>query len=331
MRIGELAGRLDGGTGSSGFALDVVGLGALNLDYIARASVGSPSLASRIFELVARTGPPPEWGTEGRVDDETIHAAIEAAGSASLDTSLGGSAFNAIHAIASAQAGLRLGYVGVAGRVPVTGVSSIQQFETLGIDHMWVLRDDEHPCGICFSLCHDGDRTLLATNGANEYMADYLDRHFSDIVAYLAGARVVHVTSFPDAGPAGRLLAVLRAVKEANRGTLICFDPGHTWSVDPAPAVSGIVQISDFLLVNYREFGELGGRRAGDSDREVAGRLLRRFDSDRSTIIVKHAAGIRSYWRQRDGVRSDFYPQVPCLPKTLQTPPGPATSSLPDC
>src|SRR5262249_23954908 len=143
MRIGELAGRLGGGTGSGGFALDVVGVGALNLDYIARASAGSPrSLASRIFVLVAQTGPPPEWGTGRRVDDETIHAAIEAASSASLDTSLGGSAFNAIHAIASAQAGLRLGYVGVAGRVPVPAVSSIRQFETLGIDHTWVLRDD---------------------------------------------------------------------------------------------------------------------------------------------------------------------------------------------
>jgi precorrin isomerase len=34
---------------------------------------------------------------------------------------LGGSAFNAIHAIAKTKAGLRLGYVGVAGRVPVIG------------------------------------------------------------------------------------------------------------------------------------------------------------------------------------------------------------------
>jgi sugar/nucleoside kinase (ribokinase family) len=314
VRIDELADHLGAGTDARGFALDVVGVGALNLDYIvkASASVASPqSLTSRIFELVTQTGTPPERGTERRVDDGTIHAVIEAASWASPDTSLGGSAFNTIHAIASTQVGLRLGYVGVAGRVPVTGVSSIRLLETLGIDHTWVLRDSEHLCGICFSLCHEGDRTLFTTDGANEYMADYLDRHFNDIVAYLAGARVVHVTSFIDLSPAEPLLAVLRAVRTANRDTLICFDPGHSWSVDPTPAVNEIVRISDFLLVNYREFGELCGRRAADSDREVAGRLLRRFDSDQSMIIVKHATGIWSYWRQRDDVMSDFYPQVP--------------------
>jgi sugar/nucleoside kinase (ribokinase family) len=313
--VSELADRLGGAPGSSGFALDVVGVGALNLDYITNASRSAVSprsraLTSRISELVTQTGPPLEWGTERRVDDETIHAAIEAASSASPDTSLGGSAFNAIYAIASTQVGLRLGYVGVAGRVPVIGVSSIQQFEMLGIDHTWVLRDDEHLCGICFSLCHDGDRTLLTHDGANEYMADYLDRHFDDIVAYLAGARVVHVTSFLDSKTVGRLLAVLRAVKAANRGTLICFDPGHVWSVDPTPEVNEIVRISDFLLVNYREFCELGRHSANDSDQEVASRLVQLFDSDQSTIIVKRATGIWSYWRQHNDLVSNFYPQV---------------------
>jgi sugar/nucleoside kinase (ribokinase family) len=313
--VSELSDYLGRGTGSSGFALDVVGIGALNLDYIANASKsGGPrrsrALTSRISDLVMRTGSPIEWGTERRVDDETIHAAIEAASSASPDTSLGGSAFNAIYAIASTQVGLRLGYVGVAGRVPVIGLSSIQQFEALGIDHKWVLQDDDHLCGICFSLCHEDDRTLLTHHGANEYMADHLDRHFNGIVAYLAGARVIHVTSFLDPRTVGRLLAVLQAVKAANHGTLICFDPGHVWSVDPSPEVTEIIRISDFLLVNYREFCELGQRSAADSDREVAGRLLRCFDNDQSTIIVKRATGIWSYWRQHDDVVSDFYPQV---------------------
>lgn len=313
--MSELAERLGRGCGSDGFTLDVVGVGALNLDYIANASsaTGPPrsrTLTASISELVVRTGPPLELGTERRVDDETIHAAIEAASTAMPDTSLGGSAFNAICAIASTRVGLRLGYVGVAGRVPVIGVSSIHQFDALGIDHRWVRPDDEHLCGICFSLCEDGDRTLLTHEGANEHMADYLDSHFDEIVAYLAGARVIHVTSFLDPNTVWRLLAVLQAVKAASRGTLICFDPGHVWSAQPTPQVNEIVRISDFLLVNYREFCELGGRAADDTSDDVAGRLLERFNNDQGTVIVKRSTGIWSYRRQSDKVVSDFYPQI---------------------
>ncbi|MGH4015018.1 MAG: PfkB family carbohydrate kinase [Pseudonocardiaceae bacterium] len=312
----ELYDHLGGGAQLSGFTLDVVGVGALNLDYIANASASSGqtrsrSLTTRISELIDRMGPPLEWGTERRVDSHTIHAAIEAVSSARPDTSLGGSAFNAIYAIAKTQVGLRLGYVGVAGRVPVIGVSSIQQFEALGVDHRFVLRDDDRVCGICFSFSEDGERTILTHAGANEYMADYIDREFANIVTYLSGARVIHLTSFLDSRTAGRILAVLQAVKTANRGTLICFDPGHVWSVDPTPEIQGIVRISDYLLVNYREFRELGEAGTDDSNDDVAARLLGRFDSERSVVIVKRPTGISSYWRDGEKVISDFYPQVP--------------------
>lgn len=298
------------------FTLDVVGVGALNLDYIANApaisgQTRSHSLTTHISKAINYMDPPLEWGTEISVDSDTIHAAIEAVSSARPDTSLGGSAFNAIYAIAKAQAGLRLGYVGVAGRVPVIGVSSIQQFEALGIDHRFVLRDDEHLCGICFSFSEDGERTMLTHTGANEYMADYIDRDFTKIVTYLSGARVIHVTSFLDSRTAGRILKVLQAVKAANRGTLICFDPGHVWSVHPAQEIQEIVSISDYLLLNYREFRELGECGSDASNDDVAARLLGRFDSERSVIIVKRPTGIWSYWREGEKIVSDFYPQVP--------------------
>ncbi len=190
-------------------------------------------------------------------------------------------------------------------------MSSIQQFEALGVDHRFVLRDNEHLCGICFSFSEDGERTMLTHAGVNEFMADYIDREFTNIVTYLSGARVIHVTSFLDSRTAGRILKMLQAVKTVNRGTLICFDPGHVWSVDPAQEIQGIVRISDYLLVNYREFRELGEYRSDDSNDDVAARLLGRFDSERSVIIVKRPTGIWSYWREGEKIISDFYPQVP--------------------
>ncbi|MFE4663723.1 PfkB family carbohydrate kinase [Streptomyces sp. NPDC056716] len=298
----------------TGFALDVVGIGALNLDYITHADQPTgpdrTPLTSRITQLLDGDGPVPEWGTETAVDEATVYAALEAVNASTLQTSLGGSAYNAISVLAQLQLGLRLGYVGVAGRVPGPGLSAIRQLEALGVDHPFVFRDDDHLCGICFSLTEDGDRTLLTHAGANSAMAGHLSSSFEEVVAYLATARVIHVTSFLDEYTPGKLLDVLRAVKRVSPATLISFDPGHVWSLDPTQGVHDLCALSDYLLVNHREFDELGLRTETDTDEDVAGRLLRTFDGDRSAVIVKRRGGIHSWRRENGKAVEDFYPQV---------------------
>lgn len=299
----------------TGFALDVVGIGALNLDYITRTdgSAGQDHqrpLTAQIAELLDGEAPVPEWGTETAVDEATVFAALEAINTSTLQTSLGGSAFNAVNVLAQLQLGLRLGYVGVAGRVPGPGLSAIHQLDTLGIDHPYVFRDDERLCGICFSLTEDGDRTLLTHAGANSAMADHLTRSFDEVVAYLTTARVVHVTSFLDERTPAVLLAILHAVKEASPDTLISFDPGHVWCTEPTEEILGICAQSDYLLLNHREFHEFGGLGEDDTDGDVAGRMLPRLASARSVIIVKRRTGIH-VWRSENGKAvEDFYPQV---------------------
>ncbi|MEV6551339.1 PfkB family carbohydrate kinase [Streptomyces sp. NPDC051597] len=296
------------------FALDVVGIGALNLDYIISSpAAGAPAetpLSTRIAQIVDQDRPVPEWGTETAVDEHTVYAALEAVDSAALETSLGGSAFNAIHTLAQLQLDLRLGYVGVAGHVPGPGISSTAQLHALGVDHRYVFQDEDHLCGVCFSFTEDGERTLLTHAGANTAMADHLERNFDDVVAYLAGARVVHVTSFLDERTPDRLLALLQAVKRTNPATLISFDPGHVWSTNPTPAVTGLITLADYLLLNHREFRELG--RLGDqsSDEHIASWLLDQGTADSGVIVVKRRAGTHT-WRQENGKAVDaFYPQL---------------------
>lgn len=305
---------------SSGFALDVVGIGALNLDYIAgnpatTRTAGERSLTARLADLVGKNEEPLEWGVERQVDGRTIHTVIEAASSSRPDTTLGGSAFNAIHAIARCRAGLRLGYVGVAGRVPVIGLSAVQQLESLGIDCRYVHKDMDRLCGICFSYSEDGDRTLLTHAGANEGMADYIEREFDALTEYLMSARIIHITSFLDDHTAGPLLALLRAVKQAGRGNLISFDPGHVWSSRLTPEISGLIELSDYLLLNNREFSEIGKRATGESDSVVADRVLDRLESAGRVVgrvvIVKHPTGVWSHRREDGRTQSEFYAHTP--------------------
>lgn len=309
--------------GNGGFTLDVVGIGALNLDYLATASPlkgqsGSRRLTGRIAQLLGTSIDQLEWGVEHSADEATIRKAMEHVSSAQLRTILGGSAFNAIRAIALTQVGLRLGYVGVAGRVPVFGMSCVEELDRLGVDRRFVFEDQQQLCGICFSFAEDGERTLLTHAGANDAMPDHLDLKFHDLAHYLAGARVIHVTSFLDDRTAGKLHALLSQVKKLNSGTLICFDPGHVWSVERTPDIDALVGLSDYLLVNSREFHELGGEASDESNEDVAERLLTKIGNERGVVVVKRSAGILSYRREGDEVHSEFYPQIPLAEEEIE-------------
>ena len=186
--------------------IDVVGIGALNLDYIVTAGAGSDgaesagtgsagtgsagtgsagtagvartALVSRLEKLMTRATGSFDKGTEKLVDAATIDAALQEVDGARCRASLGGSAFNAVYALSRMELGMSLGFVGVAGRVPVPGLSSIVDFDEYGVDREFVRVDNEQSCGICLSFVADGDRTLLTRAGANAGFARFIDEEF---------------------------------------------------------------------------------------------------------------------------------------------------------
>ncbi|WP_250038231.1 carbohydrate kinase family protein [Paractinoplanes maris] len=248
------------------------------MDYLAGAS------GAGIEHLV----PGLEWGTELGVDAATITAVVAGLDPAASRIALGGSAFTTISAMARAGHGLRLGFVGVAGRVPGDRLSALRELDSSGIDRRFVLRDDERLCGICVSVMRGGDRTLVTHAGANEGFPDYLDRESEQVAAYLSRARLIHVTSFLDDRSAGRLLAVLTAAKRLNPRTRISFDPGHVWCANRSAQVDGILALSDYLIVNRRELRELA-------------------PADAAVLVVKQPTGAQ-WFRGGDG---GFVPHVP--------------------
>jgi sugar/nucleoside kinase (ribokinase family) len=306
-----------------GFIMDVVGIGALNLDYIvevphAKSRARFEPLADRILRVVGQLGGQLELETEAFVDDRTIKAVLESARALPLRPTLGGSAFTAIHAMARTQVGLRLGYVGVAGNVPVPGLSAITEMSSLGIDHSHVLRDESRLCGICFSFTQEGERTLLISPGANMFIDDYLESEYEEIVTYLAGARLIHVTSFPGSRIASHLLRILRAAKETAPAAKVSFDPGHAWCKEHSSVIDEIVGLADYLLVNHREFRELGRYVDGDTDEDVAHRLVRQLGGGTGVVILKRPDGTHSFRSDHDRLESEFHPQAVLTPRQIR-------------
>jgi len=303
--------------------LDVVGIGALNVDYIASAPPSSADgteldLRRRISKIVSAAPSPFQWGAETLVDERIVYAALEEMSAPSLDVTLGGSAWNAIYALEQMRLGLRLGYVGVAGRVRVPGISSLQQLEMLGIDHTFVRRSDCRDSGICLSYVDGGERTLLTAPGANVELAQLLEERFEELAQYLARTKVVHITSLLDPESPRHLLTLLRRMKRINPGTVLTFDPGHTWASSPTPEVEGILSLSDYLLVNTAEFAALGNADGGEPDEAIAARLMQRLDSPDAVVIVKRSDGVTALHQDSGAIERRQFAQTPLSDDGIQ-------------
>jgi sugar/nucleoside kinase (ribokinase family)/predicted nucleotide-binding protein len=279
-------------------APEVIGFGALNVDYIASASLLSKRMSVQITESAARF----ESNIEGPVDQEVIEGAIQNLGAASLSCSLGGSAWLTIYALAEMRVGLRLGYIGVAGQIGVAGLSFIKQMEELGIDHRWVDRQPSHPCGVCLSYIEDTDRVMLTNPGANLEMYEYIRENFNSLAAYLASARHVHLTSFLDPRTPAEVLKLLRKAREINPDLQVSFDPGPDWTTRKPKVIDDILSLTDLLFVNYREFKVLGRYVPGESDIAIAAKILRTCRNNCRVFVTKRYDFIAAFRAAPDGI-----------------------------
>jgi sugar/nucleoside kinase (ribokinase family) len=279
-------------------APEIVGFGALNVDYIASASRLSQRMAERITESVARF----EWNREGPVDEKTIDEAIAHLGVASLGYSLGGSAWLTIFTMAQMSVGVRLGYVGVVGRVEAPGLSFIGQMDGLKIDHRWVSQRPDRLSGLCLSYIDDTDRVMLTHPGANFEVCGFIRDNFEALAGYLSAARLVHVTSFLDEETPVQVLAVLTRAKQLNPALCLSFDPGFDWADHPSAAIEGILALTDLLFVNYREFKALGRYAYGEPDEFIARKTLNRCNDGCTVFVTKRYDFVEAFRAVPEGL-----------------------------
>jgi sugar/nucleoside kinase (ribokinase family) len=303
---------------------DVVGIGALNLDYIVNASTPlaseghGPLLATRLARLFADRSIDFKWGAELMADEETVYAALEEINTSSVDASLGGSAFNAMIALARMQLDLNIGYVGVAGRIPVFGLSCQQVFNDLGIDDSFVNYHQGKLSGVCLAIQDGDDRTLCTHGGANLMMASFIREKRESLAQYLSRAKIIHLTSFLDDATPGELVSLLAIVRDINPNVIISFDPGHVWATNTTPAIGGLVSMSNNLLLNSHEFRAFGESSAGDTDESIASRILGRIRSADAVVTVKRSDRILNFRRIGGKLAQETVSHTPLRPDQVR-------------
>ncbi|HEY8546932.1 MAG TPA: PfkB family carbohydrate kinase [Acidimicrobiales bacterium] len=225
-----------------------------------------------------------EWNLEDTVDLDEFERVRDTLDQDNVQYFLGGSAWNAIYSLAKMGVGLTLGYIGVAGRTEVPGLSFVREMERIGVDTTFVLHRPEERSGVCLSYIEDDERVLLTNAGANEEIANHIERNFDRLVNHLARTRAVHVTSFLDDPSSARVAQLVCEVKAARSEVLVSVDPGHVWASRRSSPVDELLGVADYVFCNRRELKLLGDYQRGDADIDLASRVIARNPG--MTVVV---------------------------------------------
>lgn len=232
--------------------MDVIGIGAINIDYIKSMSFWESFTSPYRDEF--------EPGVEHFRSNETIEEKIEFIGKHEFDyIGPGGSAFNTIRCLAQFELDFKLGFIGVVGS-PSDKCNLNDYITKYLIDSTYVFKSD-NPSGKCISLYWkgSGSRSLMTAPGANdELKTKLLDKAMQDeLSSYVAEAKWVHLTSLVDPESFAQIVEILKNAKTKNRSLIISFDPGSKYCSDPTNPVKEAIKISDYIFLNWKEFLDL--------------------------------------------------------------------------
>ncbi|MBP1743084.1 MAG: carbohydrate kinase family protein [Firmicutes bacterium] len=277
--------------------LDIIGIGSLNLDLIATAETVNSLPKERVrdaFRILEDCA-----GRQADLSD--IEEVLSLLGRDSFCATLGGSAFNTVHAMAELGAGIKTGFVGVSGNtgclLDFKGLMS-----GLSVDSRYVGCLPLESSGICLCVNRDGRRSLLVYPGCNRRLSVHIKQNFEGIVRYLADARMLHITSIADDMAPEAIAGAIEETKRRNPDIRISLDPGLAWVRNITPAIIRLMRSADLIFLNTAEFRLMAEERGGASDMVMACRIFERYGLKYTILVAKLKAALKLYCRLDDGI-----------------------------
>lgn len=275
--------------------MDVVGIGAINVDYIKPMGRFSRKPYKGFKDDF-------EPNTESFVKDNELEAMLETIGLNYKRT--GGSAFNTIRCLAQLECNLHLGYVGVSG--VYEGKNIRGEVAKHGIDTEFVF-ESQRQAGKCISVYWKSkkSRSLKTAPGANDDFASKLidDAIRQRLIQYLAQARWIHLTSFIDRAAFEKVVEIVIEAKRHNPLLTVSFDPGSVFCKEATEPVKNAVRVSDYVFLNERELFDLSMIEGSLQEElipsmlEAADRVFERCGSSNALLVLKSYRCTRFFQR----------------------------------
>jgi sugar/nucleoside kinase (ribokinase family) len=242
--------------------IDVIGIGAINYDYICEydpAPYESRSLA-------------PEVGSEdlGSNDkDKAVAGYIydRIAKTESLITEVGGSAYLAIKTISIVEPELKTAYVGVFSQP-----QSVEKKANFTLDPKvdfgyltdtdWLFEDKDGPPGRALVQLSRGLRQHIEIGpGCNTALREKILKKENEsqesFTKYLANARWVHLTSFSNFDQFEFFIDRVEEAKKINPCLLFSIDPGAEYTSKYTDRLTKAFSIADYVFLTESEFDKV--------------------------------------------------------------------------
>ncbi len=206
--------------------VQVVGLGALNMDYI--------------YQVESILG-----------DEETADPyKYREAEQKPLGKFPGGSAANTIYGLA--RLGIKTGFVGVIGDDEDGGLL-LKDFRKVGVDTSQISMKPRAKTGLARCLVDKLNfRSIQVTPGANSLLTiDDID------LDYINQAEILHISSFVDSA---QLEVLLELVNKLDSSVKVSFSPGELYAVRGLGPLAPILARTHVLFANKKEVEQLTGR-----------------------------------------------------------------------
>lgn len=224
--------------------MDVVGVGALNIDLLYKVS-------SLRFGAVEMTSGSKTYGTEEEF--QALLSDLTRSGQL-MGRSGGGSAANTVYALA--RMGYRTAFLGVIGKDD-EGKFILSSMD--GVDLSMVKRHKHS--GKCLSLLADGDRSLLVLPNANDLFS-----YTEEDIAFLNESRFVHMGSF---AADGALTSQKMLMGYLDDDVDVSFSPGELYARRGMKQLAPILERTRILFLNSSEMELLTGKGPEEGAREL--------------------------------------------------------------
>jgi len=210
--------------------LEVVGLGALNMDYIYRVErvLGNGETATSTERSPAYKGTDLKW----------------------IGSFPGGSAANTIYGLT--KLGIKTGFIGTVGD-DADGKMLLKDFKKAGADTSQIKVKKGVKTGFTKCLSDKYNfRSIQVTPGANNLLTmDDLD------LSYINQAEILHISSFVDNA---QLEILLELAKKLDASVKISFSPGELYATRGIKALKPLLKHTHILFLNEKEMGQLTGK-----------------------------------------------------------------------
>jgi sugar/nucleoside kinase (ribokinase family) len=269
--------------------LDLVGIGALNVDYIVGRTNSKRLIESQPhqFKLLLHHFDRPSESPATTDEVDVILARM----AGYEEPFLGGSAFNTIRAASALDSDLKLGFVGVLGEQQEARADFVQWFVDNHIDRQFVASLPEARQGVCPALYYNGKRRLRPFDGVNSHFSKVFEGKIEGLVEYLCRARIIHVSPFVDARSADLVAELIRGVDALQSGVIISFDPGALWTTQLSPNICTIYESAHIIFASEDEIRLLANDKVSAIDEKMILTIIRKFRvQNPKAIVIKRDA-----------------------------------------